>query len=108
MVYPIMKELRMAILIKSAMSEGCSDEEITQRLMKEDFFKMKPTAWVLKQLKKRASNYDMNQAIKSIWTVGTLDHELKGGLRIKRPFQLSYELTFYNIINNSKDNDLYL
>lgn len=108
MVYPLMKEIRMMILVKRAVADQANDTEIERRLMAEDFFKMKPTPWVIKQLKKRAYNYNVEQMIKSIWTVGVLDYELKGGLRIKRPFQLSYELTFYNLINNSKENDLYL
>ena len=108
MVYPLMKELRMLLLIKEAVKNHASDEKIQDLLIENDFYKMKTTPWVIKQLKKRADNYEIEQLIKSIWTVSTLDYELKGGLRIKRPFQLSYELTFYDIINNSKDNDLYI
>lgn len=107
MVYPLMKELRILSLVKDAMYEHKSDDEIAKILMNNGFFKMKPKSWLIKQYKKRAYNYTKEQIIKSIWTVATLDYELKGGLRIKRPFQLSYELTFYNIIHNSEEGDLY-
>ena len=108
MVYPIMKEFRMLIAVKDIVDNNGRDTDIEKMLMDQGFFKMKPSPWVIKQLKKKAERYTREQLVKSIWTVGTLDYELKGGLSVKRPFQLSYEMAFYNVINNGKNKDLYL